>query len=993
MKRPSFILAALALPLSAQLRITEVMSDSNHSDPDAGGDWFEITNVGADTVNVAGYRFDDASDDFRNAIRLPSYDLPAGASMIILADASSTRFRALWKLDASVRVVTGSELSDFPGLGKGGDKVFLYNAGGTRIDSFDFGTASEGFSFAVFTDSARTPVPGGLSSNGLFGAYESDDASEDVGSPGVAQGLPEPLPPIFNEPFRAAVIAGSSLAVSEYRIRTFDPNPGDSITISSSNTPDWLTVIDSGLGNGVASLSGTPSVSEIGSYEFTVIATDNTGRADNQIYRIDVLPASSPIILNEYNAVEPGEYLDGGDEIDPDKPSDPRLGRIEGNGGAWVEFVVTGSLSAPSDPVDLRGWTLKIEDDDHSRTLKLSNHVALGAIAPGTILTFTESQLTSPTGINITSNLNTTGVAWTNIWMLDRNLIDQENSSHPEKSATNSNNSNNTHITWLNGSDDLIYGPSGESIALKDNNANGIGDTLVSVGGTEVFKLETTPTSTVNPLNINHDDGTSSTFGAPNVWTNNTVIQSFTNFRTLNTPPGFGPIPLTKAARGSYSTTIDISPGATINEILVPDFLDVSLAGGAVTISSNRLLTAEDIGSYEITIEADSGAASHNLGYLVYELEVLNPAPIVILNEYNAVAPDRFLNGGTVNADEDGAPASADTHFGRTQGNGGNWFELAVVGDGGAGYANLTDWIIEVGKITPSGKFNSKTSITLSDQETWSAIAHGTLLTFIDKNTAAGGLDTEFNRVENLTTEGWAWSNIYLGNPGIITVGNPTDLDIDSNNTAFVIKDAAGIVIFGPAGEGVAPLSGVGSKEILELETDASPMISPIDDASDTVLGYDDGSSGSTFGSPNLFSPLGTVIDQAQDFSPFIQSQLEAYLAANNLPGADPAGDADKDGSSNLDEYLLGGDPSNAAVFPLTNYEPSTGTASANVRINDPNYVLITQRSANLRDWVSNSLDTVDETSPLGPEFSLRKFTYTGDEPGMFFRVATQPQD
>ena len=986
MKRHSLIFAALALPLSAQLRITEVMSDSNHSAPNAGGDWFEITNSGSTDVNLSGYSFDDddgipgASGDF------PTYSLTPGTSVIVLDDTSSVRFKALWDLDAAVRVITNSELSNFQGLGKNGDALYLFNNSGKLASSFTFGAATEGFSFARFTDGS--PVPGTLSSNGNFGAYESDDPSEDVGSPGIAQDLPEPLPPFFSALFNTAVIAGSSLNVSEFRINTIDPNPDDVITITSSERPAWLTVIN--LGNGLASLSGTPSASDIGSHDFTVIATDNTSRSANQSYRINVLPASPPVILNEYNAVEPREFLDGGGQNDPGAPTDPRLGRIKGNGGAWVEFVITGDPASPADPVDLRGWTLKIESNDHSRTLKLSDHVALSAIAPGTILTLTESRGTSPTRFNITSNLNTTGIAWSNIWMHDNILIDQANSTHPAAPAINS---DNTRFTWLNSSDALIYGPSGESIALKDANNNGIGDALVSVGGTEVFKLEISPASSITPLNINHDDGTSSTYGAPNRWSNNTMVQNFSTYGTLNTPPSFGPIPLTKAARGSYSTSINVTPGSTLNEILVPDFLDVSLAGGAVTIVSNRPLTTADIGAFEITIEADNGAPSNNLGYLAYELEVLNPAPLVVLNEYNAVAPDRFLNGGTAGADEDGAPASIDSHFGRSLGNGGNWFELAVVGDGGSGYVNLTDWTIEVGKIAPSGLFDSETIITLSDQIIWSSIAHGTLLTFIDKNTAAGGLDTEFNRVNNLTTEGWAWINVYLGTPGIITVGNPTDLKTDSNNTAFVIKNATGTVIFGPVGEGVAPLGGVGSEEILELETDASPMISSIDDASDTVLGYDDGSSGSTFGAPNLFSPLGAATDRAQDFSLFVQSQLETYLAANNLPGADPTHDADNDGSSNLDEYLLGGDPSNAAIFPLTSYDPSTGIASANVRTDDPNYVLITQRSSNLQNWVSDSLDKVDEASPLGPEFALRKFTYTGDEPSMFFRVSTQSQD
>ncbi len=41
----------------------------------------------------------------------------------------------------------------------------------------------------------------------------------------------------------------------------------------------------------------------------------------------------------------------------------------------------------------------------------------------------------------------------------------------------------------------------------------------------------------------------------------------------------------------------------------------------------------------------------------------------VILNEYNAVASDSFLNGGDASSDADGGRAS-DSYFGRIKGNG-----------------------------------------------------------------------------------------------------------------------------------------------------------------------------------------------------------------------------------------------------------------------------------------------------------------------------------
>ncbi|MDB4488373.1 lamin tail domain-containing protein, partial [bacterium] len=115
MKNTFLLLPALALPLSAQLRITEVMSDSNHSNTAANGDWFEITNTGATAVDVANYSFDDEDRNARASSGFPSYNLQPGASMIVLDESSETTFRTLWNLDPSIRIVTG--LVSFPGLG------------------------------------------------------------------------------------------------------------------------------------------------------------------------------------------------------------------------------------------------------------------------------------------------------------------------------------------------------------------------------------------------------------------------------------------------------------------------------------------------------------------------------------------------------------------------------------------------------------------------------------------------------------------------------------------------------------------------------------------------------------------------------------------------------------------------------------------------------------------------------------------------------------
>ena len=60
---------------------------------------------------------------------------------------------------------------------------------------------------------------------------------------------------------------------------------------------------------------------------------------------------AAPLIMNEFNAVGAGEYLNGGTElVDGDgnstnPPSDSFFGRIAGNGGDWIELVVVGGAS------------------------------------------------------------------------------------------------------------------------------------------------------------------------------------------------------------------------------------------------------------------------------------------------------------------------------------------------------------------------------------------------------------------------------------------------------------------------------------------------------------------------------------------------------------------------------------------------------------------------------------------------------------------------
>jgi lysophospholipase L1-like esterase len=96
-------------------------------------------------------------------------------------------------------------------------------------------------------------------------------------------------PPVFvSEPVTTAALG----RLYVYNVVVTDPNPGDAVTISArGNLPRWLTLTPTG--NGTATLSGTPTLRELGrSYNVRLRATDDgdpEGRAD-QNFRISISP-------------------------------------------------------------------------------------------------------------------------------------------------------------------------------------------------------------------------------------------------------------------------------------------------------------------------------------------------------------------------------------------------------------------------------------------------------------------------------------------------------------------------------------------------------------------------------------------------------------------------------------------------------------------------------------------------------------------------------
>lgn len=187
----------LAGSAQAQLRFTEAMSSSG-----SGGtpDWFELTNLGSSAVDITGYKFDDSSAAFANAVALLGVTSIAAGQSVVFVEGTTTdvdAFRAFWGgLDSAViGFYSGSGIS----FSSGGDGLNLYTGAGVFVTGESFGAASSGVSFGF---DPATATFGALSAAGVNGAFVSANALANVGSPGA---IPEPAS-------AAALLGGLALA-------------------------------------------------------------------------------------------------------------------------------------------------------------------------------------------------------------------------------------------------------------------------------------------------------------------------------------------------------------------------------------------------------------------------------------------------------------------------------------------------------------------------------------------------------------------------------------------------------------------------------------------------------------------------------------------------------------------------------------------------------------------------------------------------------------
>ncbi|MBX3362942.1 MAG: lamin tail domain-containing protein [Phycisphaeraceae bacterium] len=110
------IAAGAAAIASADIRITEWMYDGT------GGEFVELTNVGAAPIDLTGWSYDDDSR-LPGVFDLSGFGTVAPGESVIFTEVSADAFRTNWGLSASVKVLGGYTNN----LGRA-DEINIYDA-------------------------------------------------------------------------------------------------------------------------------------------------------------------------------------------------------------------------------------------------------------------------------------------------------------------------------------------------------------------------------------------------------------------------------------------------------------------------------------------------------------------------------------------------------------------------------------------------------------------------------------------------------------------------------------------------------------------------------------------------------------------------------------------------------------------------------------------------------------------------------------------------
>ena len=159
----------------------------------------------------------------------------------------------------------------------------------------------------------------------------------------------------------------------------------------------------------------------------------------------------------------------------------------------------------------------------------------------------------------------------------------------------------------------------------------------------------------------------------------------------------------------------------------------------------------------------------------------------------------------------------------------------------------------------------------MTDDSLWSDLRSGTIITISE--------DVPSDVSYDPAAGDW-WINVRANDDADGLYIEASSFPVTSNDWQLCIRDASDAIVYGPAGEGVGPASGVSATEVARLEANPSASIRP--NSND----YDDGADFSTFGAPNrwgvqAFKDLRTVASAPASISVSSPDGLEVLATGD----------------------------------------------------------------------------------------------------------------
>jgi len=178
--------------------ISEFAPWSSSNSPTIGADWFELTNISPNTIDITGWKVDDDSNSAASAIVLNGVtSIAPGESVIFLESSASNpagtvvaSFKSAW---FGSNVPSGLQVGTYQGsgigLGTGGDALNIFNASGVLQTKVTFGASPGSAPFKTFDNTVglNNTAVSLLSAVGVHGAFVAASGTNEIGSPGYSE--------------------------------------------------------------------------------------------------------------------------------------------------------------------------------------------------------------------------------------------------------------------------------------------------------------------------------------------------------------------------------------------------------------------------------------------------------------------------------------------------------------------------------------------------------------------------------------------------------------------------------------------------------------------------------------------------------------------------------------------------------------------------------------------------------------------------------------